>query len=168
MKEHTHFLYDNESTNSELESIEMIAFDILYVSLFLHLFESGKSAFIQFQARSTTQRVTFTFFLNYPLSLFFNPPFLYSLSHFTMVIGKDKTVAIVTGANAGIGYGICKRLLESVTDLVLIMACRSPTRAKEAKDSLLMEYPNAHIDIELVDVANVKTVFSFCKTIQEK
>ncbi|KAG1443909.1 hypothetical protein G6F55_012506 [Rhizopus delemar] len=63
-------------------------------------------------------------------------------------------VAIVTGANSGIGYGICQRLLEAEGDsLTLIMACRNLTRATLAKEKLIKQFPFAHINIELVDVS---------------
>ncbi|EIE82787.1 hypothetical protein RO3G_07492 [Rhizopus delemar RA 99-880] len=58
-------------------------------------------------------------------------------------------VAIVTGANSGIGYGICQRLLEAEGDsLTLIMACRNLTRATLAKEKLIKQFPFAHINIE--------------------
>ncbi|KAI9361493.1 hypothetical protein BD770DRAFT_317288 [Pilaira anomala] len=68
-------------------------------------------------------------------------------------------IAIVTGANGGIGYGICQRLLETEGDsITLVMACRNPSRAANAKEKLLLEFPSANIDIELVDVGSVKSV----------
>jgi 17beta-estradiol 17-dehydrogenase/3beta-hydroxysteroid 3-dehydrogenase len=78
-------------------------------------------------------------------------------------------VAIVTGANSGIGYGICQRLLEAEGDsLTLIMACRNLTRATLAKEKLIKQFPFAHINIELVDVSSMKSVFSFTKNINSK
>ncbi|KAG1441261.1 hypothetical protein G6F56_011563 [Rhizopus delemar] len=82
---------------------------------------------------------------------------------------KFYKVAIVTGANSGVGYGVCQRLLETEGDnLTLVMACRNLTRATTAKEALLKQFPFAHIAIELVDVSSMKSVFNFSKNINEK
>ncbi|KAI8071563.1 hypothetical protein BC940DRAFT_233842 [Gongronella butleri] len=57
--------------------------------------------------------------------------------------------AIVTGANAGVGYGLIQHLLQRDPDMGIIMACRNPTRANQAKQGLLAEFPGATIHIEL-------------------
>ncbi|KAI8968272.1 hypothetical protein BDF20DRAFT_827920 [Mycotypha africana] len=63
---------------------------------------------------------------------------------------KYKKIAIVTGANAGVGFGICQRLIEAEGDsLTLVMACRNPARANKAKELLLRQFPTAKIDIEI-------------------
>ncbi|KAI8639728.1 hypothetical protein BD408DRAFT_420990 [Parasitella parasitica] len=76
-------------------------------------------------------------------------------------------IAIVTGANGGVGFGICQRLLESDgKDLTLVLACRNPARANKAKERLLNQFPFANIDIELVDVGCTKSVLSFSTSIK--
>lgn len=86
-----------------------------------------------------------------------------------MTVDKYEKVAIVTGANGGVGFGICQRLLKELgTSLTLVMACRNPTRAKSAREKLLNQFPFAHIDIELVDVGSVKSVINFTKAISDK
>lgn len=80
-----------------------------------------------------------------------------------------RKVAIVTGANGGVGFGICQRLLETENEtLTLVLACRNPSRANDAKERLLTQYPNADIDIELVDVSSVKSVLTFSEKINTK
>ncbi|KAI9257695.1 hypothetical protein BY458DRAFT_518635 [Sporodiniella umbellata] len=82
---------------------------------------------------------------------------------------KSHKVAIVTGANSGVGFGICQRLLETEGDnLTLIMACRNHVRATTAKESLLGQFPFADITIELVDVSSMKSVFAFSNNIKQK
>ncbi|CEG69968.1 hypothetical protein RMATCC62417_05951 [Rhizopus microsporus] len=82
---------------------------------------------------------------------------------------KKYKVAIVTGANSGVGFGICQRLLETEDDnLTLIMACRNFKRATVAKEKLVSQFPFAHISIELVDVSKMTSVFAFCRSIKEK
>lgn len=84
-----------------------------------------------------------------------------------MTVNRQK-IAIVTGANGGVGYGICQRLLESQPDVKLVMACRNLSKATKAKASLLYYYPNSDIEIEQVDVGSAKSVFHFCTSINSK
>ncbi|KAJ2928014.1 hypothetical protein H1R20_g9084, partial [Candolleomyces eurysporus] len=82
---------------------------------------------------------------------------------------ESKPIVIVTGANGGVGYGICQRLLiqltsqipsdslpqdfedaslsgrpQKYTGLTLIMACRSVSRAQKARTELL-QFFDSHI-----------------------
>ncbi|KAI7860886.1 hypothetical protein BDC45DRAFT_563072 [Circinella umbellata] len=75
-------------------------------------------------------------------------------------------VAIITGANTGVGYGIVQHLLENDIDTVIVMACRNHTRANNARDTLLVEFPGANIDIKLVDLSSSISVFDFCNAIK--
>ncbi|EAU80573.1 3-keto sterol reductase [Coprinopsis cinerea okayama7 len=130
-----------------------------------------------------------------------------------------KPIIIVTGANGGVGYGICQRLLVQLSEesppdslpqafsdipqqdgeplpkasfypgLTLIMACRSVKRAEKAKDELLAWFDqhvkqrrrqtgytgraeevqrNLVVDVVPLDLASVKTVFEFAKTVKER
>ncbi|KAJ8655341.1 hypothetical protein O0I10_009030 [Lichtheimia ornata] len=83
-------------------------------------------------------------------------------------IEKQRTVAIVTGANTGVGYGIVQRLLEKDCSIKIVMACRNLSRAKRAQSSLLEQFPFADIDIELVDLNSVRSVLEFCANIKAK
>ncbi|KAJ3544581.1 hypothetical protein NMY22_g2736 [Coprinellus aureogranulatus] len=86
--------------------------------------------------------------------------------------GESRPIVIVTGANGGVGYGICQRLLVQLSSskpsdshpydfeekasaekdassqryngLTLIMACRSVSRAQKARDELLRWF-GAHV-----------------------
>lgn len=81
---------------------------------------------------------------------------------------RETKVAIVTGANAGVGYGIIQRLLEQEEDIQIVMACRNGGRASRARLSLLQQFPSANIDIELVDLVNAQSVFKFCDNIKSR
>lgn len=86
-----------------------------------------------------------------------------------MASEKYQKIAIVTGANGGVGFGICQRLLEAEGEgLTLVMACRNPARANKARELLLSQFPTANIDIELVDVGCAKSVLSFSSAIKNK
>lgn len=86
----------------------------------------------------------------------------------SLSIEKQQKVAIVTGANTGVGYGIVQRLLEEDCSIKIVMACRNFSRAKRAQSSLLNQFPFADIDIELVDLNNVRSVLEFCTHIKAK
>ncbi|KAI7905187.1 uncharacterized protein BX663DRAFT_502056 [Cokeromyces recurvatus] len=82
---------------------------------------------------------------------------------------KYNKIAIVTGANSGVGFGICQRLLETEGEsLTLIMACRNASRAEKARQLLLDQFPFGHIDIELVDIGSIQSVLDFCINIINK
>eukprot|EP00842_Homolaphlyctis_polyrhiza_P006493 jgi/Hompol1/6845/HPOL_001314-RA len=83
-------------------------------------------------------------------------------------------VALITGANIGVGYGIVERLLEhseaSQEPLTIVMACRSKAKAEQARESLLQRYfPAKHrlhgesvLQLLLVDLSSTKSVFKAC------
>ncbi|KAI8093729.1 uncharacterized protein BX664DRAFT_330441 [Halteromyces radiatus] len=77
-------------------------------------------------------------------------------------------VAIVTGANAGVGYGIIQHLLQTEKDTTIVMACRNLTKAQVAKTQLLQQFVNATIEIELIDVGSVTSVLNFCERIKRR
>jgi len=54
-------------------------------------------------------------------------------------------VAIVTGANTGIGYQVARYLAEGGNDVV--MACRSIEKGKEAMNRIKAEYPNSLVQV---------------------
>ncbi|GJJ76161.1 3-keto steroid reductase [Entomortierella parvispora] len=85
-----------------------------------------------------------------------------------------KRVAIVTGANTGVGYAIVQRLVQESPDpLIVILACRNKNRAQEALDSLQEYFTKLQshdptrsfhppdLRLELVDVGSVASVLAF-------
>ncbi|KAF7197528.1 Short-chain dehydrogenase TIC 32 B, chloroplastic [Pseudocercospora fuligena] len=73
---------------------------------------------------------------------------------------NDKT-AIVTGANAGIGYAIALRIADMGATVYL--ACRNEERAKTARESILKTYPNAKVHVLVLDNASLSSVKAFAK-----
>ncbi len=74
---------------------------------------------------------------------------------------------------SGIGYGIAQRLLDYSArnpeeQFQIVFACRNPTRATNAKNDLLKEFPEGSVEIVLVDVTSVESVFKCCKEIKER
>jgi 17beta-estradiol 17-dehydrogenase/3beta-hydroxysteroid 3-dehydrogenase len=82
---------------------------------------------------------------------------------------SERKVAIVTGANSGVGYGIVQRLLEWDADnLIVVLACRNEARAMVAWQSLLQEFPKAKMDILIVDLGKCTSVLRACKRFYER
>ncbi|KAI9318128.1 hypothetical protein BX666DRAFT_2120836 [Dichotomocladium elegans] len=77
-------------------------------------------------------------------------------------------IAIVTGANSGVGYGIIQRILRRDPGIHVVMACRNSERAERSQQQLSLQFPGAHIEIQLVDLANIESVLAFCTRIKTK
>jgi NAD(P)-dependent dehydrogenase (short-subunit alcohol dehydrogenase family) len=67
--------------------------------------------------------------------------------------------AIVTGANSGVGYWTALHLARRGAEVV--MACRSASRAQEARDRLLKAAPRARVEVMELDVADLDSVAAF-------
>ncbi|WP_326821629.1 oxidoreductase [Streptosporangium sp. NBC_01756] len=68
-------------------------------------------------------------------------------------------VAVVTGANSGIGYITARELARRGAHVVL--ACRSPERGQDALDRLLTETPGARAELRRLDLASLDSVREF-------
>lgn len=68
-------------------------------------------------------------------------------------------VAIVTGANSGIGYQTTLGLVKK--DFVVIMACRNIQKAEEAKAKILRLHPKAKIKSMKLDLSSLADIRKF-------
>ncbi|MBC7867311.1 MAG: SDR family NAD(P)-dependent oxidoreductase [Gloeobacteraceae cyanobacterium ES-bin-316] len=68
-------------------------------------------------------------------------------------------VAIVTGANSGIGYETTLALVEKEVEVV--MACRNIEKAEKVKNKILQLYPGAKIKPMLLDLSSLSEVRKF-------
>src|SRR5688572_1892736 len=75
-------------------------------------------------------------------------------------------VAIVTGANSGIGYETALGLAKK--DIEVILACRNLQKAKEAKTKIVKEYPKAQIKSIRLDVSSLREVREFANQFQRQ
>ncbi len=70
-------------------------------------------------------------------------------------------IAIVTGANCGIGLEVSIQLAHK--GCKVIMACRNQDRAEHAKKIILLKNPSADLEIMLLDLNSLDSVRSFAK-----
>ncbi|OWF45410.1 3-keto-steroid reductase-like [Mizuhopecten yessoensis] len=77
-------------------------------------------------------------------------------------------VALITGANAGIGLTLAERLLTIHKDLHLCLACRNRQRAETARKVLLLSHPRSQISIVTLDTSNIQSVLSAISDIKKQ
>lgn len=75
-------------------------------------------------------------------------------------------IAIVTGANIGLGYETA--LAFAKKELKVIMACRNVQKAEQAKKDILAQAPNADLEIMPIDLSKLHSVKEFVKTFTTK
>jgi len=85
----------------------------------------------------------------------------WSIDQIPSQLGK---VAIVTGANNGIGYEVTLGLVKK--DYEVIMACRNMQKAEEAKAKILHIYPKAKINPIKIDTSSLFEVKKFADEFQ--
>ena len=75
-------------------------------------------------------------------------------------------VAIVTGANSGIGFETAKALAQR--GATLVMACRNLEKAEAAAREIEAAHPNADLDIIPLDLASLASVRTFAESFKAK
>mgnify|MGYP001053921284 FL=1 len=75
-------------------------------------------------------------------------------------------IAIVTGANSGLGKEITIGLAKK--DIKVIMACRNQSKAESAKAEVLSQLNSADIEIMLLDLNSLNSVRNFAAAFGEK
>jgi len=75
----------------------------------------------------------------------------------------DKRVALVTGANRGIGYAICRRLGQK--NITVIMGARGPDKGRQACFRLQAEGLDVHFELlDVIDEKRIKTAIERIRT----
>lgn len=72
---------------------------------------------------------------------------------------QDGRIAVVTGANSGIGLVAARELARAGATVVL--ACRAPARASAAADGIIEAVPGAAIEVWQLDLADLASVRDF-------
>ena len=78
---------------------------------------------------------------------------------------KQRTV-IITGANSGIGKAAAHRFAKE--GHILVMACRSPERSRQAWDEVKATSKNDQVELMQLDMASFDSIRKFSKTFCEK
>lgn len=74
---------------------------------------------------------------------------------------QNGKVAIVTGANTGLGYETTLALAKK--GMTVVMACRNAEKAEAARQQLLAEQPDARLDVLPLDLAHLASVRQFAE-----
>ncbi len=69
------------------------------------------------------------------------------------------TLAIVTGANSGIGFGVSQRL--AAAGAMVILAVRNRDKGNQAAQDIRADYPDAQVVVEQLDLASLASVEAF-------
>lgn len=72
-------------------------------------------------------------------------------------------VAVVTGANSGLGFAIAEELAARGAHVVL--GCRNPDRGRDAVDRLRAHLPDASVELAALDLADLDSVRTFADTL---
>src|SRR5262245_52475706 len=68
-------------------------------------------------------------------------------------------LAVVTGANSGIGFGVARRLAAAGAQVIL--AVRSPMKGEAAAQAIRSEFPQAMLMVEVLDLASLQSIQAF-------
>lgn len=75
-------------------------------------------------------------------------------------------VAIVTGANSGIGYEVTKGLVKN--GFHVVMACRNLEKSNDAKEQLLTAVPASKLEVMKIDLSDFESVKTFAQEFKSK
>jgi len=75
-------------------------------------------------------------------------------------------IAIVTGANSGIGYETARPLAHKGASV--IMACRDETKGNAAAKQILDERPSGTVEVMVLDLADLDSVKRFAQAFRER
>ena len=73
-------------------------------------------------------------------------------------------IAIVTGANSGTGYGITHHLVKH--NCKVIMASRNESKLQDARKQLIKKFPDADLEIQVVELTSLDSIRKFCDRIK--
>ncbi len=94
------------------------------------------------------------------------PPFLWGVSEESLQDLRGQ-VAVVTGANTGLGLATARQLLRS--GATVVMGCRDMRRCNEARNSLVGQVPDVSLAVPMeIDLASLKSTAQFADAVAAK
>jgi len=72
---------------------------------------------------------------------------------------QDGQIAVVTGANTGIGFEAARALAQAGARVIL--ACRNPTKGEDAVARIQALQPKGSVELELLDLSNLESIAAF-------
>lgn len=75
------------------------------------------------------------------------------------ILSQQGRLAIVTGANSGIGYQTVRYLAQA--GAAVILACRNAEKGEAARAKIASEHPAANLQVRVLDVADLDSVRRF-------
>jgi NAD(P)-dependent dehydrogenase (short-subunit alcohol dehydrogenase family) len=75
-------------------------------------------------------------------------------------------VVIITGANSGLGLESTKAI--AAKGATVVMACRSPGKAEQARAEVLQQTPGARLDVMVLDNARLDSVQAFAEAFKAR
>ena len=78
----------------------------------------------------------------------------------------NKKIALITGANSGVGLATAKGLAAAGFDLILLV--RNKTKAYDTQEAILQRFPNTKIDYEIADLEDIDSVKTAVQHIRKR
>ncbi|MEP2031376.1 MAG: oxidoreductase [Paracoccaceae bacterium] len=78
----------------------------------------------------------------------------------------SRNIAIVTGANNGIGFETTVGMAE--VGFHVVMACRSPEKVEAAEADVMKRVPSASLDVMLLDLSDLASVRAFAEAFRRR
>ena len=75
-------------------------------------------------------------------------------------------LAVVTGANSGIGLEVTRRLAGAGAEVVL--AVRNVEKGRQAKERILAEFPDATLTVEALDLSDLASIAAFADRLKQQ
>jgi len=70
-------------------------------------------------------------------------------------------IAIITGANSGLGFETARKIASMCSEATVVLACRNPARGDAAQQAILESTGNTHVKALPLDLSSLESVRAF-------